>query len=1288
MKAKIYLFICVLLCSMNVFSQMHTQTITAYQYYFDTDPGVGNAGNGAVEFISPNSNFDQMINVIVPLNLQNGIHNLYVRVMDEFGKWSLTQHSSMYVYAIDPTQTIAAYQYYFDSDPGIGNAGNGNIVPVSPAANLDQTLAIVIPGTLNPGLHKFYLRMQDQSGRWSLVQSQLLDVKTTSNNQIVAGEYFIDADPGHGNGIPIVVQQPSDSVDLDLNIPIPETFTQCTHKLISRFKSADDRWSIGERLTFKNPHTHARVFFEPVVSANTVYFETDTVHVTNTNWSFGDATTSSVLNPLHVYAQAGSYNVRCIAGNSQCPNDTMIKQVVIAGVRHLECRTGCNNGTVTMNINGGAFTGSTIVKLKKAGFPDIIPTTLQYINNTLLTGKFNLDGTSIGLRDLEVTIPGVGTYTLTDEFEIIGACNDSLQMTYEGSRRYRITGGFTSAQIPAYTRIVNKSAVDALGVMVLWRDGDNISEESISSMSTLSGIPFFTNAFQYFTSNSINTSLMNFHLFDDSTDSRIGGIIIPKIEANSSAMLPLQIIASNLSLNVHATRALLPLLKSDATSSNISKAGSFSLREYLKYGIEKGIDISVDTNLYYPCFNQAYDSLLSVIASNATNGQFISLNASIAAMLVKISLSGCVTNLSGNLSNDQFKKIMIETVGTMAYGADDDSLPTMPQNTTQNRRPNDFGDGVCENAREDFNPLDAPSADSHTLKGIVGSIYHTDVFSGGSSSATYAGGAFNLICMTGSQDPNQKSGPGDNPDKIWLNKKNDRAYTIQFENLASASAPAITVEVTDTLDPVKFDLNSFRWGTITIGNQVIVDLSDIVDKDVIRIIDLPFNSDKVLFIGRYNSESGIISWKMITVDPVNFQTVGGALDGFLPPNTNGEGAGYIGYRINFNSGVQTGDSITNKATIVFDENDPITTNLYLNRYDPVKPQSNINSLPAITTVDTFHVYVSGSDIGSGVLFYEVFVSENDAPYFYYGRTQTSDFEFVGAQNNKYEFYSIAVDNAGNIEDFPSDPGLYPDATTLVACTDTFYADNDGDLFGDPGNYVVDCSKPDGYVLNDKDCNDNNDLQNPNAADVCDNDIDENCNGIIDDGCNMTLHARLFLQGFYIGNGKLAAVSEPLSHPDVCDTVLIKFHDAVNHQEVYSKYAIINVDGNIVVQFPFEARDQLYFIAIHHRNSIETWSATPVLTANLTYYNFTSAKSKAYGDNQMETFDQKGWAFYSGDLNQDGTIDGRDFLLLDTSIQNGEGEYVIGDINGDFSVDGSDFLLLDPNIQAGIGAAIP
>ena len=62
---------------------------------------------------------------------------------------------------------------------------------------------------------------------------------------------------------------------------------------------------------------------------------------------------------------------------------------------------------------------------------------------------------------------------------------------------------------------------------------------------------------------------------------------------------------------------------------------------------------------------------------------------------------------------------------------------------------------------------------------------------------------------------------------------------------------------------------------------------------------------------------------------------------------------------------------------------------------------------------------------------------------------------------------------------------------------TWYLDSDGDGFGFIQLSVLACSQPDGYVANSDDCDDNNSEVFPGATEIED-DIDNNCDGIIDD----------------------------------------------------------------------------------------------------------------------------------------------------------------------------------------------
>ncbi len=62
----------------------------------------------------------------------------------------------------------------------------------------------------------------------------------------------------------------------------------------------------------------------------------------------------------------------------------------------------------------------------------------------------------------------------------------------------------------------------------------------------------------------------------------------------------------------------------------------------------------------------------------------------------------------------------------------------------------------------------------------------------------------------------------------------------------------------------------------------------------------------------------------------------------------------------------------------------------------------------------------------------------------------------------------------------------------------WYADADGDSFGDPGGLVSACAVPAGYVADASDCDDTSAEAYPGGVEVCD-DLDNDCNGAVDDG---------------------------------------------------------------------------------------------------------------------------------------------------------------------------------------------
>ena len=73
---------------------------------------------------------------------------------------------------------------------------------------------------------------------------------------------------------------------------------------------------------------------------------------------------------------------------------------------------------------------------------------------------------------------------------------------------------------------------------------------------------------------------------------------------------------------------------------------------------------------------------------------------------------------------------------------------------------------------------------------------------------------------------------------------------------------------------------------------------------------------------------------------------------------------------------------------------------------------------------------------------------------------------------------------------------------------TWYADLDQDDFGDSENTLVSCTQPEGYLSDNRDCNDDDALIYPDAPEYCD-DVDNDCDGVIDE--DSSLDAEVFFR---------------------------------------------------------------------------------------------------------------------------------------------------------------------------------
>jgi subtilisin-like proprotein convertase family protein len=170
----------------------------------------------------------------------------------------------------------------------------------------------------------------------------------------------------------------------------------------------------------------------------------------------------------------------------------------------------------------------------------------------------------------------------------------------------------------------------------------------------------------------------------------------------------------------------------------------------------------------------------------------------------------------------------------------------------------------------------------------------------------------------------------------------------------------------------------------------------------------------------------------------------------------------------------------------------------------------------------------------------------------------------------------------------------------------------------------------------------------------------------------TLSTNCLIQGMY----------DPATNNMIRDTMRIYLRNAASPYSVKdSDKVYVGILGGATGEFNNTDTGK-YYLQFKHRNALETWSAVTIgfdaFTQQYTY-EFKADISNAYGSNMVQVDNAPvRFAFYSGDVNQDETIDASDLSLIDNDAINFAGGYIPTDLTGDSFVDATDFSIADNN----------
>ncbi|MBE9147549.1 hypothetical protein IQ257_03270, partial [Coleofasciculus sp. LEGE 07092] len=285
----------------------------------------------------------------------------------------------------------------------------------------------------------------------------------------------------------------------------------------------------------------------------------------------------------------------------------------------------------------------------------------------------------------------------------------------------------------------------------------------------------------------------------------------------------------------------------------------------------------------------------------------------------------------------------------------------------------------------------------------------------------------NIFSLT----PEDKFGPAgyDAPDtpigeeKRYISPDENFHYRIDFWNDPDATVPTQTAIIKDQLDP------NLDWSTFEFTNFGFLDWNiDVPGGQTIdtRVDMRPLFNLAVDVNATFDPETGEIEWIFQAVDPITGELPEDPFAGFLPPfneDTKYE-LGWVEFTVDPKDDLPTGTQIANQAFVQFDLvnnfNPAPKEGPWINTIDADAPSSTVNLLPATTTSEEFLVTWSGTDNGSGIAGYTVYVSKNGEPFTpWLENTPLTEATYMGEIGNTYEFYSVALDNTGNEQNIPT-----------------------------------------------------------------------------------------------------------------------------------------------------------------------------------------------------------------------------------------------------------------------------
>jgi hypothetical protein len=378
---------------------------------------------------------------------------------------------------------ITRVEYYIDGDPGYGKA---TALSITPGTNLASIAINLDTASLTTGVHILGVRAKDANGAWSHDNRWLFAKPYAGNGDtthpgpvpnIKQTEYYIDTDPGYGNGIQLAQDNVTNIADQGISVNI-SGLAAGSHSLYMRSKDANGAWSLDNKWDFTvSTATNAASIAVNSVSRKTMCAgdvlsvgydakgtynsgNTFTVQLSNGSGSFSSPTvigsiTSQAKNgiinctPPATLSTGTGYKVRVVSSNNAVTGTANTDAITINALPPVPTITAggattfCQGGNVTLTSSSATSnlwsTGATTQSI-----------TVSSSGNYTVTVK-NASGCTNTSAATAVTVNPLPTATITAGGPTTFCQGGSVTLTASAASSYLWSTGATTQSITVIT---------------------------------------------------------------------------------------------------------------------------------------------------------------------------------------------------------------------------------------------------------------------------------------------------------------------------------------------------------------------------------------------------------------------------------------------------------------------------------------------------------------------------------------------------------------------------------------------------------------------------------------------------------------------------------------------------------------------------------------------------------------------------------------------------------------------------------------------------------------------